>query len=72
MLFGFLDLGWESTGVSLDGGAQGSIGSVCAWYQSWMVAALRFAARAVRFGRRWGVDLSSWANRGRVPELDRP
>ena len=59
-------LGGSVAGVSLE-----LMGSLCAWYQSRMVDILRFAALEVRQGRRWGVDLSSWAKRGRVPELDR-
>ena len=42
-------LGGTVAGVSLE-----SMGSLCAWYQSWMVAILWFAALELRQGRRWG------------------
>ena len=70
---GSFELLWEvlwlggTVAVSLE-----SMGSLCALYQSRMLAILRFAALELRHGRRWGVDLSSWAKRGRAPELDRP
>ena len=71
LLWFFVGLG-KSLGVAVAGVSPGLMGPLCAWYQSRTVAILRFATLALRQGRRWGVDLSSWAKRGRVSELDRP
>ena len=49
----------KSLGVAVAGVSLGLMGILSAWYHSQMVAILRFAALAVRQGRRWGVDLSS-------------